>query len=305
MATSVNFRFEGGKCYVDITRDTAEGIDVQIYGYTKRITGTENTIDITPYLLEQLDQSNVHGFFNNGIVSNSKAAIIPEIRVNGVSLVNSRANTIFVDGAGAYENGALKKGIASDLPYFRIVNGQRVPIVVSGIDAGEQVPSSIAPRTNTDGVISMVGFGFELTSLLKKATLYYGGYPVIFEIVPPSLNNIRLTWLNRYGVFDYWNFQFVRDITTVASFDSIYTNDGYERINIQADKHYSIETRELDKATLDALSYILESKAVYIERKIDNTTTYEPIHILSDQCRVYSDTELSTLQVEFCPKVRI
>lgn len=306
MATSVNFRFEGGKCYADITRDTVESVDVQIYGYTKRISGTENSIDITPYLLEQFDQNYVHGFFNNGIVSNSKAAIIPQIRIDGVSLANSRANTIFVDGASAYEGGELKKGLASDLPYYRIISGQRIPIVISGIDSGEQVPSDIAPRTNTDSVTSMVGFAFTLNSMLEEATIHYGGYTVKFKIVPPALNNIRLTWLNRYGVFDYWNFQFTRDITTAASFDSIYTKNGYDKINVKADKHYAIETRELDKATLDALSYIFESKAVYIEKMTDNNIAeYEPIHIISDQCRIYSDSELSTLQLEFCPKVRI
>ncbi len=305
MATSVSFRFANGRCFADITRDTIAATDVEIYGYTKRISGENSTIDITPYLLEQLDPTNTHGFFNDGIVSNSKSAIIPQIKIEGVSLVDSRANTIFVNGKGAYENGELKKGIASDLPYFRLISGQRAPIVVSGVPAGEQITSGIAPRTNTDSVISMVGFAFILTSTLSEATLEYGGYPVKIKFVPDSPNNIRLTWLNRYGVFDFWNFQFIRDITMAVSYESIYTNRGHEKMNVQVDKHFTIETRELDKATLDALSFILESDAVFVETMINNTAAYEPIHIISDQCRIYSDSELSTLQLEFCPKTLI
>lgn len=312
MATSVNFRFEGGKCYADITRDTVESVDVQIYGYTKRISGTENTIDITQYLFEKLK---LEPTYQNGALA-AEASVVPQISVgNDISRFFRTFPFGIVD---------MNPRVLSDLPYRRISPNQVDQISVGQFGQGSQLsiyspvnmttPSDTASnnRDIADYIGCRVRAYFDTTRMIaivrnsNNDSLLFQS--VEYKVLPMTLDGIRLCWINKYGVPEYWNFQFTRDITTAASFDSIYTKNGYEKINVKADKHYAIETRELDKATLDALSYILVSPAVWIANdpaELGEFPTYKPIHIISDQCRIYSDTELSTLQLEFCPKIRI
>ena len=82
----------------------------------------------------------------------------------------------------------------------------------------------------------------------------------------------------------------------------IYTgNAGYQMLGAVAETTYTVETRELTQEILAALSQILYSPAVWIVGA-DGTT--KEIDIITDECRIFSDTELSTLQLEYRPKMR-
>lgn len=312
MAISVNFRFNNGRCYADITRDTAESVDVQIYGYMKRISGTENTIDVTQYLYEKLK---LEPTYQNGALA-AGASIIPQISVGDNVFRHFRT---FPFGVVDMENRVL-----SDLPYRRISPNQIDQISVGQFGQGNELSVYEYPNMTTPSDTAMNN-GDTADYIGCRVRAYSGTTKMIaivrnthdaimlyktvnYVVKPKALNEVRLCWINRYGVPEYWNFQFTRDITSVASFESIYTGSGYEKLNVKAEKHYTVETRELDRATLDALSFILTSPAVWIANdpaELGQFPTYEPIHIISDQCRIYSDSELSALQLEFCPKVLI
>ena len=75
---------------------------------------------------------------------------------------------------------------------------------------------------------------------------------------------------------------------------------GYTRTNRISERAHIIETRELDDLTADVVAYVIASPEVYLW---DNGTLV-PIDIVTEECRTYSDTELSSIQVAYRLKER-
>lgn len=314
MAELVRFRKDGGECFARITRAVI-GTEVDIYGYKKVIPAETCDINLTPYLDEECDYA-LPDIPDGETMNGWTGANIPGITVNGTQHI---AQFTYMPYA---IDGTITMRILSDIKKQRIGFGQWAQIYV-GIPASESANKYFYEGgfnhgtyiSNTDSVEIGIMAGRVKTNEIgfyaSPSEAFPGGIGgQEYDVKPIGANSRRLAWINRYGCIDFWTFDFVREQTIAVSSESIYTSDGYEKLNINADKHTLIETRELDRATLDALSYITRSPHVWLldddgTGAMDEAPDMEEIHVLTDSVRIYSDTELSTLQIEFCPKVFI
>ena len=121
--------------------------------------------------------------------------------------------------------------------------------------------------------------------------------------VPRGMNTRRLIWRNELGGVDTWSFEFLRESTFATTSDVFYsTLNGYTRTNRHFERVNIVETREVDDRVANALAYITASPEVYLydyERE-----DYIPIDIVTEECRTYSDTELTSIQIAYRPKER-
>ena len=115
------------------------------------------------------------------------------------------------------------------------------------------------------------------------------------------MNTRRLVWLNEVGGIDSWSFEFLRESNFATISEVFYSSTkGYTRTNRQSERLHTVETRELDDITADVVSYILASPEVYLEEN----GVLVPIDIVTEECRTYSDTELSGVQVSYRKRKR-
>ena len=285
-----------------ITQDKAENTTVHIpnkegtNNYTLIVMSTEQTANITQYLREDFEYTPHH---NDNIMSTT--GIVPTITVN---------NYPYTASVGYWGQQSNDSPIGSDLPYRLIAPGQTD--VISAI-----LPARFIMQDDVDAMGADIRNPTSITTLIarsfiptKDVELTYGGnqsFTIRYVFRPMGLNGVRLAWINKYGALEFWNFDKLREQNFVASSDSIYTHKGYKKLNTKAEKHYTIETRELTREALDALSYIVASPAVWLVNDegdgIDDSS-FEAIDIITDECKVYSDNELLALQVTYRPQMR-
>lgn len=291
--SSVTFRFERNQCFADILQTEAEAKFIKIGNFAKRITEYSQSVNITPYLRAEFSYQPLL----NGLLSNSPMAKIPFIEADDRYYIATRP--YFVGSI------ALPQNIASDLPYRVVANGQ-TDIISAGLKGGDEMRvgdedvrasmrddvGSIAVKVTTPTI--------DVDFLNKTANVRY-------LLRPVGLNNKRLCWVNRYGVLEFWNFDHLREQSYTAATDKIYTAEGYKTLSVEAEERVTVETKELPQDVMKALSYILISPAVWLVDDKGNGLTadnFTPIDILTEECRVYSDSELSTMQISYRQKQR-
>lgn len=291
--SSVTFRFERNQCFADILQTEAEAKSIKIGNFTKRITEYSQSVNITPYLRAEFSYQPLL----NGLLSNSPMAKIPFIVADGINYIATRP--YFVGSI------ALPQNIASDLPYRVVANGQ-TDIISAGLKGGDEmrVGDEDVRATMRDDVGSIA---VKVTTPTIDVDFLNKTAKVRYLLRPVGLNNKRLCWVNRYGVLEFWNFDHLREQSYTAATDKIYTAEGYKTISVEAEERVTVETKELPQDVMKALSYILISPAVWLVDDKGNGLTadnFTPIDILTEECRVYSDSELSTMQITYRQKQR-
>lgn len=289
----IAFTQDKGEVFAQVSQSAAEKTTLQIPNrdetihYSKVITEKMQTINLTPYLRSEFEYKPLQ----NGDITVNGNGILPVIKVNGIPYMASTAYW------GQFSN---DKAICSDLPYRLIAEGQRDVISVLLEPQGSCPALGLNNSTSTTSLFARVNTPKSDidVAVLGDDNIEIESQRIRYVFRPMGLNGVRLCWINKYGALDFWNFDHLREENIAVQTEKIYTKDGYVPIAMQKEKQITIETKELPKAALEALSYILCSPAVWMA---DNN---EPIDIVTDSCRVYSDSELSTLQITYRAKQR-
>ena len=301
MADRVTFYYDAGRIEVSIEQDTATARTVQIGDYSKIITEQSQVIDITRYYPYEYDDI----IMSAGRLD-TDSGFIPAVTIDGTTY---KANMAWLPNAPAlYSATKMRDGWLSDLPYMLVSPNMLYGLTVGNVPAGGIVEFPTERVYNNYDVPDAVSFfanwdnslGNDL-DLLYDTSWEVNDHEIRVVSKPLGLNGVRIAWINRYGCVDFWNFDFCRERKLAVEAKKIYTGKGYKTLGAVAETTYTVETRELTQEILAALSQILYSPAVWIVGA-DGTT--KEIDIITDECRIFSDTELSTLQLEYRPKMR-
>lgn len=303
MAISVGFSRNGNQVLAIITRDTAIPTTVKIGKYRKILTEKSQTINLTPYLREEINL----GAVVSGKYTDNDCAIPVQITIDGTEYNSGESYTIGDDARDL-------KHCASDLPYRVIAHGQTDAVTVylskdnsADIEANQKV---INEQNNEVG--TLVATNIQPTTenikvskyLDDNSTLYSQDIHYIFR--PMGLNGKRMAWINRYGALDFWNFDYLREQSFGTTAETIYTHNGYKKIARTAEKVFVMETREATREALDALSFIIASPAVWIVNDdLTGHPTFEEVDVITEECKVFDSKELIGLQIAYRPKQRV
>lgn len=306
MITNIAYKIEKGRIYAIITRNAiVEGERISIcvgeneyYKYLPT-AGDVVQIDLTPYCESALkDMSDIINRLSpNGIISGiaEKYVIVPDIE-------RQQGSTLYHKNVAHNDYGWLTK-----LPYLQIAEGGDLFVVIKiSDDYNEQlicgdVKISIIGRNEDDVRIVRLQPTSNANTITLTDTLGYGGATLPLRTVPSGMNTRRLVWLNEVGGIDSWSFEFLRESSFATSSEVFYSaTKGYTRTNRISERAHIIETRELDDITASVVAYVIASPEVYL---MENGT-FVPIDIVTEECRTYSDTELTAIQVAYRLKER-
>lgn len=305
MAISVTFRFEEAQCFADITQDSATPTTVFIGKYSKVITEREQTINLTPYLREQIRiQAVTHETF-----STVNMSVVPAVTINGKTYTATASYRLASVAFNPDDN------LCSDLPY-RVIDSGQTDVVYIQLNKGwsgevRQGATLLTYNDHRYEYNDIVPFAIQPTADIKVTISDDKGVPydnidIRYRIRPMGLNGVRLAWLNRYGALDFWNFDHLREQEFAATSETIYTHNGYTKLNTAAERRYTVETRELTTEALNTMSYIIASPAVWVVTDDGaGNTTFEEVDVVTEECKVFNDAELLGLQVSYRPKKRV
>lgn len=301
---NISFERKGRDIFAKIQQDDKAVQQIAINGkYNLTITERVQNINLSPYLREEKKYEPF--FYGNASEKGVTAYGDIEDYASGEIFINWE---VFNDGAlDEYK-------VLSDLPY-RLIAPEQSDVISSFLCHGgfmdiERGGKYTNQKDQNDicAMALMPKFERHRVDVFEDTdgTWQYT-QDVRYVFRPMGLNGVRLAWVNKYGVLDFWNFDKLREQNFVTSAETIYTYNGYTKLNHQAEKHYTIETRELTREALDALSFIVASPAVwFVEDTGDGLDEhcFTPIDIITDSCKVYSDNELLALQISYRPKMR-
>lgn len=314
MITNITLEYEDGRLYALVTRDSIiEGETIAIYPtetaetyYTKYLPnmGDVVKVDITPYCVAAL--GSIRGIYNNmpskTFLNGSAGGTVVYPGVNGY-----RWSRAFYRNRNSRHNDIP----LTKLPYIQVSErngGYSIPIALKveddtfgSIDFGD---SSVRLETNGSEDIKYI----LLQSSTLPASLAIEDSTNVTETIIPvraiarGMNTRRLVWLNEVGGIDSWYFEYLRETSIATTSEVFYSSlNGYTRVGRISEVAHTIETRELDDITAAVVAYIIASPEVYMEDERGDLT---PIDIITDQCRIYSDSELSSIQVVYRNKKR-
>lgn len=317
MIKSVTYKENKGRLYAIVTRDTpSRGDEINItirnaddeFTHTKFLPneGAEVSIDLTPYCKAYMTDKLGNVLIAKGIVDGAQKNFSVLVKVS--------------NGYALYYNGYdfPHVGILTKLPYLQVSkssegNVDAIHIGVIVADDGNITVStdqeSIALPTSLAEVISFCTLEGNTTHIRMFDN--YNVWPdediqnnyLRVRAVPRGMNTRRLIWRNELGGIDAWSFEFLRESTFATTSEVFYsTLNGYTRTNRQYERLNVVETREVDERVADALAYITASPDVYLWDYETNKPI--PIDIVSEECRTYSDTELTSIQIAYRPKER-
>ena len=306
MITNISYKIEKGRIYATITRNAiveGEQIVIDVAGNTfyKYLpnAGEVVQIDITPYCESSLRDM---GEVLNALPANSTTygvadgiAVIPDIE-------QKRGNQLYYKNI--YDNNTV---LLTKLPYLQMSEGGNLYVAIRVTDDYREQLSC------GDVQISIIGRGdiedFQIVrirpnnanALTLTKDMGYGGVALPIRTVPTGMNTRRLVWINEVGGIDSWSFEFLRESSFATSSEVFYSaTKGYTRTNRISERAHIIETRELDDITASVVAYVIASPEVYLEENGKLT----PIDIVTEECRTYSDTELSGVQVSYRKRKR-
>lgn len=300
MADRVTFRCDKGRVFATITQDTAQQRTVQIGDYAKIITEKTQTIDITNYQQWEYDDWTMNGARYEG-----DAATRPSVVLDDTTYA---MDVVWLPNAPAlYTGTAMRWGWLSDLPYLLISPNMMFGFAFGNVEVNGSIEfdpeTTITNDGDTPDALSYFAdwqWGDATTFDIQPS--FAGTVHIPTRVRPLGLNGVRLAWVNKYGAIDMWNFDYLRERTLAVETSRIYTGAGYTRLGTTAETTYTVETRELPQDLLATLSYITVSPAVWIVRTASDAPT--EIDVLTEECRIFSDKELSTLQIEYRTKER-
>lgn len=306
MITNISYKIEKGRIYATITRNAiveGEQIVIDVAGNTfyKYLpnAGEVVQIDITPYCESSLRDM---GEVLNTLSANSKTygvadrvAVIPDIE-------QQQGHQIFY--MNIFSNGAI---LLTKLPYLQMSEGGNLYVAI-------RVPDDYREQLSCGDVEIAINGGGDIedicivrirpnnaNALTLTNDMGYGGATLPIRTVPSGMNTRRLVWINEVGGIDSWSFEFLRESSFATSSEVFYSaTKGYTRTNRISERAHIIETRELDDITASVVAYVIASPQVYLEENGKLT----PIDIVTEDCRTYSDTELSSIQVAYRLKER-
>lgn len=300
---SISFSRNGNQVLAIITRDTATATTVKIGKYRKILTEKSQTINLTPYLREEINLDAVV----SGKYTDNDCAVPAQITIEGIVYESNDSYTIGDDAR-------TLKHCASDLPYRVIAHGQTdaVTVYLSKGDSADVEANQAIINEQNNSVGTLVAIAVQPTTeqikvskyLDDNSTSYIQDIQYIFR--PMGLNGKRMAWLNRYGALDFWNFDYLREQSFGATAETIYTHNGYKKIARTAEKVFVMETREATREALDALSFIIASPAVWIVNDdLTGNPTFEEVDVITEECKVFDSKELIGLQIAYRPKQRV
>lgn len=304
--SSVTFRVDGRQCYADIVQTAAARRTVIIGQYSKIITEQAQTINLTPYLREMFKYS---APTEEGDLLRDNRAVLPVVTIDGFDYYADRV----------YNGSSNMAQVATKLPYRLIAPKQTDVLYIGNIGRdmtakiykdGEllnmMAPEGVANRTMVSAKVKGITDSCEVRVVGAYSTDIDFEETVRYVVKPMGLNGKRLAWINELGGIDMWNFDHLREQSFAATSETIYTQSGYAKLNTAAEQHYVVETREITEQTLNILSYIIASPAVWV---VTDTGTgnpaYEPVDVVTEECKIYSDADLLALQISYRPKQRV
>lgn len=304
----VDFVREGAEVFVDIVQTKAEKKIVMIGEYSKVITEKTQRINITPYLMamveragggittEMLDKSHIVDD-----VIESSAGILPYIYIDGMGY---SADTSYLP----YGENKPDWSVLSDLPYHLISPGQ-TDILCYKVELGDTLEVDDGDSVENDINVDFVHCFTRCRPTDTIISAYTNGLSrgdITYVFKPMGLNGVRLAWINRYGALDFWNFDHLREQSFGVSAETIYTHNGYLKLNPSAERLYTVETREVSREVLEVLSYIIASPKVWLVKDDGaGSPTFSDIDVVTEQCKTFSDAELLGLQIVYRPKKRV
>lgn len=318
MIESISFRAEKNRRYADITRSSiTEGENISIIidnGEIERYfvkylpsKGENITIDLTPYC-QAMSLDGMKEALDRGDEMSSYYG-------RGGCLVNVEYN----DGESVtsdlpYDTWKDYAGILTKLPYLQVsYEGEDTdPIIFSAFtwdDGNMHIVCGAAKQQiwkNDDNFSFLFQFKQYAQYVEVRDQLYeeeMKRFVIPVRKVPRGMNTRRLIWRNELGGIDAWSFEFLRESNYATTSEVFYSSTkGYTRTNRKSERLHTVETRELDDLTAEVVAYVIASPEVYLWDYETNTAI--PIDIVTEECRTYSDTELSGVQVSYRKRKR-
>lgn len=312
MITDISLKVEKGRVYADIKQDSiveGEKVEVEIsntdndYYHSKYLPKALSTkLDLTPYCkaylngkLSEVLSSDTHRAFNHKL---SVWVRIPEI----------------AHLTGAYGGYDMVMGLLTRLPYLQISKGadgdaDPIRVAVRIYDEGEHILESDRVQLEIrEGDFDVLFCNVAGEHYVKIVSTLYSPQDFFRSEIPirtvmRGMNTRRLIWRNELGGIDAWSFEFLRENNYATTSEVFYSSTkGYTRTNRKSERLHTVETRELDDLTAEVVAYVIASPEVYLWDYENNTAI--PIDIVTEECRTYSDTELSSIQVVYRLKER-
>lgn len=320
MIDSIYFESDKHRRYLIVERsEIEEGEKITLYvengdierGFTKYLPkdAHQTRIDVTPYC-----EALAYGKAEDVITS--QHAMTDYMSMNRIAKIyveyGEDGNTM--EGYEPYGTWKNRVGFLTKLPYLQISKG---------VDSCDAITFSVftwdddTMRVHCADEVYTIGenvnndsFLFQLLSEAKDVSLSSDVYGFEMErtripvrVVPRGMNTRRLIWRNEMGGYDAWAFEFLRESSFATTSEVFYsTTNGYTRTNHKSEALHTVETRELDDITAEVVSYVMASPEVYLWDYA--TSTAIPIDIVTEECRTYSDTELSGVQVSYRKRKR-
>lgn len=314
MITNISFRIEKGQVYADITRNTiieGEKIYIGEAAHPKYLPsqGLSVVINITPYLDSEI-KGNIQNLWRGmnsgdvGFYNQKELSIKPTIQTDEGRIYQPYYDVYWRDAQSSEPFGLLTR-----LPYIQRVVGENVIICAQCADDDR---NSISIGDAKSAEFNILDYGVVAISITANNgnaivlnTVAGDNYDyntiIPLRTISKGLNTRRLLWRNELGGIDSWYFEFLRENNYATTSEVFYSaTDGYTRTNRKSERLHTVETRELDDITAEVVSYILASPEVYLVEDDD----LEPIDIVTEECRTYSDTELSRVQVSYRKRKR-
>lgn len=318
MIKSVTYKENKGRLYAIVTRDTpsrGDKINITIrnaddeFTHTKFLPneGAEVSIDLTPYCKAYMTGKLGNVLIAKGVVDGMQKNFSVMVQV-------SNGNAFLYNGYYLLPH----VGILTKLPYLQVSkssegNVDAIHIGVNVADDGNftvstdqesiALPASLAETIsfctlegNTTHIRMLDNYNVWLDEDIQNNYLRV-------RTVPRGMNTRRLIWRNEAGGVDAWSFEFLREKTFATTSEVFYsTLNGYTRTNRQYERLNVVETREVDERVAEALAFITASPDVYLwDYEINKPI---PIDIVTEECRTYSDTELTSIQIAYRIKER-
>ena len=318
MIEYVDFRADKERRYTDIQRSeltNGEYVTIHIDNGNEEMSfrkylpaeGKRVSLDITPYCRAVVRGTPVN-FFDSG----DKMTAYYDNGMAGLIQIEYGDE----DFASSYEPyGSVKDvGYLTKLPYFLVSrSGDSVDPIIFSIFTWDddkmtiycgQDELEIKDNGNNDTILLQLDGN---TECVEMSSLVYGEdidrYEIPVRIVPRGMNTRRLIWRNEMGGYDAWCFEFLRESNFATSSEVFYSSmDGYTRTNRKSERLHTVETRELDDRTAEVVAYVMASPEVYVWDYESEKAV--PIDIVTEECRTYSDTELSGVQVSYRKRKR-
>lgn len=286
-----------------VERESSAAVDVSVNGYLKQMTGAGLQVNVAAYYRDDLSIEPIEGHSEQLKIYGGEAlqrVVSANISVGGVV----SESVPLVESQMALPKGRFLTEIKSR-PYVR---GQMDELSVVSDD--KSLGLSFQDSPSAGGVGSSIeqeykSFSINTTEGVKRYALLVDGRGEVLDSVEfveqEQCSGVRLCWVNRYGVIDYWNFITKNLEKRAITKSRIYTSQGHTVTDLTAEDTTTVTTQQIDEQTYRALMDILTSQRVW---RVDGDS-FTPIDVLTTSAQPYLHSALNSLQIEFRDKRRV